>query len=420
MNLSFALGALLVLVGCGSLPQPLKSIAPEQVDAFEKAAKAQWKVSDQGRQTRQDPVYAQPLNKVEPCRLRTSSDQLARSNLKIYWDGECKNGFAYGFGRDIAISDTHHYEEITYHNGTGRQHGGDTSVFFDFANKAALYVRLISDDRDRVQVAEVFRADERGNPYAVIKRRIEGDTVYEVTRLPKLPLPVTIGYYGEGVAYRYTDLTSVPHASHAGTFEVFELQSRRQSPWTLVADNMGRLHGFESQGGPWQQVSLPEEYAKRILDKAREVQGAEHQMDEAYARAKSMEREYLYGVCENSRQSSGIPQETYTKVCSWMKDNEEAKRTALAAYAAAAEKQAEQASQQASRLTADAARQQREAAGDLSSALADFNRSMAQMRENAERMNRSLEAASPSVPSFGLPSNRVQNCTTISGIRTCR
>lgn len=427
MNRLTALSALLVLAGCGSLPQQLKTIGPEEADAFEKAATAQWKASDRGQQARPEPIYAQPLNKTEPCKLPTTSDQLTRSNLKVYWDGECKNGFANGLGRDIAISDTHHYEEIAYHHGTGQPQAGDSWAFFDFAAKAAVYRRLVSNNHEPVQVTEVFRPDERGNPYTVVKRRIEGNAVYEVNRIPELTLPVTIVYAGDGLFYKHTDWTNVPHAPYAGTFEVFEMQSRRQSPWTLVADKAGQLHGFETQGGQRQKVNLPEEYAKRILDKAREVQATEHQMDDAYAHAKSMEREYLYGVCENNRQSPGIPQETYTKICSLMKDNEGAKHTALATYAAAAEKQAQQAAQQAAQLAArqegqrtEAARQRSEAASTLNSALAEFNRSMSQMRENAEQMNRSFEATSPSVPSFGPRSNRVLNCMNIGGITTCR
>ena len=78
-------------------------------------------------------LYVQPANKTEPCKLPTTRDQLERPNFRAYWDGECRNGFAFGLGRDIAMSDTHHVEEITIHDGTG----GDWSaprVDYDFVN----------------------------------------------------------------------------------------------------------------------------------------------------------------------------------------------------------------------------------------------------------------------------------------------
>lgn len=53
-------------------------------------------------------LYTQPVNKTEPCKLPTDKSQLERNNFRAYWDGTCKNGYAYGLGRDIALSDTHH------------------------------------------------------------------------------------------------------------------------------------------------------------------------------------------------------------------------------------------------------------------------------------------------------------------------
>ena len=73
-------------------------------------------------------LYTQPINKTEPCKLPTSKDQLERKNFRAYWDGDCKDGYAYGLGRDIALSDTHHVEEITIHNGNGDSNGQPTRL----------------------------------------------------------------------------------------------------------------------------------------------------------------------------------------------------------------------------------------------------------------------------------------------------
>ncbi len=84
-------------------------------------------------------MYTQPLNKVEQCKLPTTAEQLARTNFRAFWDGQCKDGYAFGLGRDIAISDTHHLEEIVIHDGAG---GAWDSPFvsYDFVNNAVNYV----------------------------------------------------------------------------------------------------------------------------------------------------------------------------------------------------------------------------------------------------------------------------------------
>jgi hypothetical protein len=428
-----------LLVGFSTHAAHAKTIEPDAADAFEKSASAAAKAPGVGRLALPERVYVQPLNKSAPCKLRTTSDQLARSNLKVYWDGACKNGFAFGLGRDIAISDTHHVEEITEHHGAGQTRAGDSFVTFDFAAKSATYRQFITDTEDsQLWLSEMFQRDDGGNVFRVIKGRIERSGEFQITRTPRIATPVTLAYMdpAANVIYRQTDWTDVPQDQPAMVFEVFDAQSHEQSPWTLVEDRAGKLHGFEGVGSGRRPVELPDQYVRRMLDKARQTRTVEQQVDVAYGRAKTMERQYLYGVCENDRQSPGIPVEMYKKICALVAGFEGAKNTALTSYAAAldearAQQTARQTAQQAARQVAQQAAQgavrapvvatpQRESAGDLNSAIADFNRAMVQARERAEQMNRSLPAVNTTVPSFAPRTNRVMNCTTISGFTTCR
>ena len=109
--------ALAVLTGCANSANPssLPSLTYEEASAFERSLLAREPVAPQ----KHDNLYTQPVNKKEACKLPSSQDQLNRPNFRAYWDGECKNGYASGLGRDISISDTHHYEEITIHDGRG-------------------------------------------------------------------------------------------------------------------------------------------------------------------------------------------------------------------------------------------------------------------------------------------------------------
>ena len=64
----------------------------------------------------QERLWNQPENKAQACLLPVAKGMTDQPNFRQYWDGGCKNGYAYGLGRDIVISDMFHYEEIIYHD----------------------------------------------------------------------------------------------------------------------------------------------------------------------------------------------------------------------------------------------------------------------------------------------------------------
>ena len=85
----------------------------------------------------EDLVWNQPVNKSVKCLLPISKKFLSEPNAKQYWDGRCKRGYAYGLGRDIAISDYSHREEILYHDKNKKTDYGPF-VFRDYLKKETI------------------------------------------------------------------------------------------------------------------------------------------------------------------------------------------------------------------------------------------------------------------------------------------
>ena len=97
--------------------------------------------------------------------MPTTQDQLDRQNFRAYWDGECKNGFAFGLGRDIAISDTHHVDEITIHDGTGDDWSQPRVDYF-YVNNVVAYSVGGSQFPQQTMLAEVMTNSVSGfDPY---------------------------------------------------------------------------------------------------------------------------------------------------------------------------------------------------------------------------------------------------------------
>ena len=102
------LSTLVFLSGCSSTPTlPVIS----DTDAF----KVERKLLSENKQVaakyvkamkdkKQKRIWIQPANKTEPCKVSTlydveSGNYTLDSNFKMYWDGECENGYANGLGR---------------------------------------------------------------------------------------------------------------------------------------------------------------------------------------------------------------------------------------------------------------------------------------------------------------------------------
>ena len=82
----------------------------------------------------EDLAWNQPINKKEACLAPVAKDMLNQKNFKQIWDGDCKNGYVYGLGRDIVISDEIHIEEIIKHDHEKKVNYGPF-IHIDFINQ---------------------------------------------------------------------------------------------------------------------------------------------------------------------------------------------------------------------------------------------------------------------------------------------
>ena len=165
MNILYLILAVSIISGCASSGVSIPTITHEEAAAFEKSSYMPSSTAGTSNM-----LYNQPVNKKEDCKLPTSPDQLQRRNFKQYWDGDCKNGYAFGLGRDISISDTHHYEEITTHNGTGK-YLDQPVIFYDFVNNFVKYSFRVESDFGEISLEEKYNIDN--NQLSVMHRLLK-------------------------------------------------------------------------------------------------------------------------------------------------------------------------------------------------------------------------------------------------------
>lgn len=58
--------------------------------------------------------WVQPKNKNEACKIYSIGDKSSKPGYELFWDGECKDGYAYGLGREIENSLYNSNETIAF------------------------------------------------------------------------------------------------------------------------------------------------------------------------------------------------------------------------------------------------------------------------------------------------------------------
>lgn len=265
-------------------------------------------------------LYVQPSNKTEPCKLPTTQEQLNRPNFRAYWDGECRNGFAYGLGRDIALSDTHHLEEITIHDGTDTS-ASRPSVGYDFVNNMVIYV--VSGSKYPVQTSfkETMVDSVSGyNAYQTLTVIDEQGKVSVVQSSAFQPLRIYMSTRTDrDISYKFTDNSAAPVINQTAPVFVTEIiDTRNNTPGiAVVRFPNGLVQHLKISEGKRELVSLPTAYTAQLSAKYQEIASAASGANASLQRAQQIEREYLFKACNGKSSIAGLDNATYTKICTW-------------------------------------------------------------------------------------------------------
>lgn len=266
--------------------------------------------------------------------MPSSPDQVARGNFRAYWDGGCKDGFAFGLGRDIAISDTHHYEEITTHSGTGDNHEA-VRVNYDYVNNFVSYTVPLSNYPAAYLFYEKFYKFE--NAFFVSHETIVVDESGNFMSHESSPLrPTRFLLYSNGaVRYRLTDHYALPpiNPSDVSAFaETLNPTTGTIGGPAIVRYANGQIRHLMSKGASREAVVLPTEYVSKIDGIFNSVREAVTTAQSGIERARQVEREYLYMACSGKHAIPGLDKETATKICGWRAQFKEPYEKARAQY----------------------------------------------------------------------------------------
>ena len=376
--------------------------------------------------------FVQPVNKREPCKLPTSQEQLDRNNFRAYWDGGCKDGYAFGLGRDIAIADTQHTEEITIHNGTG-DNIGSPGVSYDFVNNWVRYYVPAEKFPASTWMFEEIKNNESGFfvSYTTGVTDDSGNSAV-VINSPLRPERILVSDQ-RSVAYRFTDYSGVPAVDPgAATFSIETINPKTKVAGgvVMVRHASGQVSHLKLNGASREQIVLPTDYINEVIGKINVTQDALKLAQSNLERARQMEREYLYLACNGKYSIEGLGNDIVTKICTWRGQFKEPYQKALAKYTGEMDKlknKAEVAAQQRlAQRQIDAQQkqlQQQQSQIEAQQLTNTLNQIGAQMQSAGQQMLRNVNNQSAPLVNFApftAPGGNSIRCVTVGAVTNCR
>tara|TARA_Y100001960_G_scaffold68919_1_gene72955 strand:- start:81 stop:1532 length:1452 start_codon:yes stop_codon:yes gene_type:complete len=308
--------AILLLVlsaGCATTPQFKKVSTEEAFSAIRELAEDKSPARPE-LEVIDTHLYTQPLNKSVPCKLPTSQDQLDRKNFRAYWDGDCKGGFAYGLGRDIAISDTHHVEEITIYEDNGK---ASSRVHYDFVEQ---FVGYSSDEYDGSQIRLVEQyINNEGEDFNIMYR--QNASLKNGNSYGKLwsPFHIKILEFSiiENVVYEYMSSRIKPINNRAAVLHFQTIDNKTGSPigYEITKYANGYVNHVDLNNA--ERVRLPEEYLSMVGEKYHELSESNSRVQQNIQAVRRMEAMYLNQACNGEHEISGLEKNISNKICTW-------------------------------------------------------------------------------------------------------
>ena len=284
-------------------------------------------------------VYAQALNKKEACLVPMTKELKAEPNFKSYWDGQCKDGYAYGLGRDIAVTDSRTVEEITVYGARAAEYDGRKAVFVDYEDSS--WEQNYHRTAPLSSVYYAVRSYTSGGEFKQSKgyREQEGKgsmTVFHA--LAKAKYPVTRMLTTEdNIGYSMNSVGVVPN--HILDYTIETITSGADAPFRIFGYKTGEFVGVTRTGEKSTIVVIPAEYRQYLMAKLTPALELAPRINRYVAGVQEMEDRYLAKACAPSAAvPEGIPANVYHRICLFKAELDKREALAVAADDAATEK----------------------------------------------------------------------------------
>lgn len=267
---------------------------------------------------KENSTYVQPANKKMPCKIwmgyQGDDKWFKNESFKFYWDGECKNGFASGVGRefskgnlrdswDLAIYDkgqpTYYitYDALSYTNFEGIARAGGKGGDYGVLTK-------ISESKEDINVIILTgRHNTHKGPDLLVATSPFWGGTYKYAKL----------FWN--FRYIYTNWTN--NSSQADEFE-FALQDGNgaKNGWVIGKSKTSNVPvSGEMVNNNFSQLNLPNTYNNHADEILKEIDDAKNMALKAQEQAWLVKKQYLKRICRQNVSVNFMDNAEYKEIC---------------------------------------------------------------------------------------------------------
>lgn len=259
--------------------------------------------------------WIQAANKKEDCKLfigyDPNDDRTQKIDYKIFWDGECRNGYAYGLGREFEKGLLTDIEAIGVYDGTEKE------PEYYYQNFKLNNLTEEGNLNDGYVVQTMIKED--GMNFDINFRNIYEDKkssiVYIIENSPFSDNVVFVKAY-PNFAYIITDFTNNEFENRKYQFDVKDIKNNQFNGYGFITPKYGQTIGGEFQNNSLiRYVLLPESYFNNAYKIFSEIKNAAQKVQREQQKASMIKIQYKNKICKDSVKVDFMDNKEYKAIC---------------------------------------------------------------------------------------------------------
>lgn len=260
-------------------------------------------------------TYIQPSNKKEPCKVwfgYTEDNQwFKEESYKIFWDGECKNGYADGLGREI--------EKNTLMDKWGLAIYKDGKPTYYIVNDVLRNDTFegVDDQNQQISYGVHTQITEKMGDVDVVNVAVAYNKREQVALLSRTS-PFWNGSYVLVKTYPNFDYVYQNYQNNDEAkldFEFFLTDKKNKNGWALGKPRNQNVVSGEYVMNKFNRVDLPSTYNNQADEIIKEIGEAQQKAYQAQEQAQLVKKQYMKKICKDSVKVGFMDNDDYKLIC---------------------------------------------------------------------------------------------------------
>lgn len=260
--------------------------------------------------------WIQAANKKESCKLfvgyNPNDDRTLKDGYKIFWDGKCKNGYAYGLGREMERGFLINLDAIALYSGEEKE----PEYFIQKDNLA--HISMEGDVNNGNYVKTTIKDDG-----------MNFDIWYQYGHFTNKPADIGLFISSNPFSDQVTYIKAYPNFGYVigdvsndefnqnkYNYNLIDAKSKQANGFGFsVAKNNIRYSGEKQNGQLIRRIILPQNYLNHMGNVFNEVKNAGQLAIDTQKKALMVKQQYKESICKDSVKVDFIDNKEYKAIC---------------------------------------------------------------------------------------------------------